>query len=101
MKLEVSTTGKILGKICLKAIKDNFMQYMIWNLKWDGWGKKKKKEDSIFLVGGSEPLPVPPLVPNPDPPEKNTLSSELGPITATTLKRVKEYFSSKQHIYSI
>ena len=33
MKLEVSTTGKILGKICLKAIEDNFMQYMIWNLK--------------------------------------------------------------------
>ena len=35
------------------------------------WGREeKKKEDSIVLVGGSEPLPVPPLVPNPDPPEK-------------------------------
>ena len=35
------------------------------------WGREeKKKEDSIFLVGGSEPLPVPPLVPNPDPPKK-------------------------------
>ena len=35
------------------------------------WGREeKKKENSIFLVRGSEPVPVPALVPNPDPPEK-------------------------------
>ena len=92
MKLEVSTTGKILGKICLKAIKDNFMQYMIWNLKWDGWGKKKKKEDSIFLVGGSEPLPVPPLVPNPDPPEKTPWAVSLVRLLQQLWKEWKNIF---------
>ena len=35
MKLKISTTGKILGKICVKAIRD-FLQYMICNQERDG-----------------------------------------------------------------
>ena len=46
-------------------------------------------------------MPVSPSVANPDPPIKNTLESVFGLIIVIILKRVREYFLTKQQIYSM
>ena len=43
----------------------------------------------------------PPLVANLDPRIKNTMGSVLGLTTVIILKREREYFLSKQQIYSM
>ena len=51
MKLKMCTAGKIFDKICLKAIRDTFFQYVICNQGRDGVRHKGKGEDSIFWWG--------------------------------------------------
>ena len=68
MKLKMCTTGKMFGKVCLKAIRDNFFQYVVINHGRDGVRHEGKGEDSIFWWGGSEPSLVPLLVAQLDPP---------------------------------
>ena len=41
MKPKMCTTGKIFGKICLKAVRDTFFQYVIWNQERDEVRYKK------------------------------------------------------------
>ena len=55
MKLKICTTGNIFGKICLKAIRDTFFQYVICNQGSDGvkheemeGGRGEGREDSVF-----------------------------------------------------
>ena len=48
MKLKVCSTDKIFGKICLKAVRDTFFQYVVCNQERDGVRYKGKGEDSIF-----------------------------------------------------
>ena len=67
-KLKMCTTGKIFGKICLKAIRDTFFQYVVCNQRRDGVSHEGKGEDSFFWWGGSKTSQVPPLVENSDPP---------------------------------
>ena len=43
---------------------------------------------------------VPPLVGNPDSSIRNTLRSFLGMLTTKICKRMRDYFPSKQNIYS-
>ena len=68
MKLKMSTTDKIFGKIYLKAITDTFFQYVVCNQGRDGERHEGKEKDLIFWWKGSEPSADPPLVPNPDSP---------------------------------
>ena len=68
MKLKMCPTDKIFGKICLKPIRDTFLQYVVCNQVRDGMNHEGKGEDSIFWSGSSESPPVPLLVGNPDPP---------------------------------
>ena len=51
MKLKMCTTGKIFGKICLKAVRDTFFQYVVCNQERDGVRYEGKGEDSIFWWG--------------------------------------------------
>ena len=60
------TTSKIFCKICLKAIRDTFFQYVVCNQRRDGVRHKEKGEDSIFWWGGLKSSPVSPLVANSD-----------------------------------
>ena len=48
MKLKMCTTGKIFGKICLKAVRDSFFQYVIWNQERDGARHKKYTEECAW-----------------------------------------------------
>ena len=66
MKLKMCNTGKIFGKIYLKAIRDTFFQYVVCNQGRDGLRHEGKWEDSVFLWGGFGLSPVPPLAANPD-----------------------------------
>ena len=66
MKLIMCTTGKIFGRIYLKAIRYTFFQYVVCNQERDGVRDEGKGEDLISWWGGSEPPPVPPLVANSD-----------------------------------
>ena len=68
MKVKMCTTGKIFGKLCLKAIRHTFFQHLVFNQGRDWVRHEGKGEDSIFWWVGSEPSPLPPLVANPDPP---------------------------------
>ena len=97
MKLKMCTTGKLSGKICLKAVRDFLHQYVVCNQGRDGVKHEGKGENSIFWWGGSEPSQVPPLVANPNLLQTNTLRGVLGLITVIILKRIKEkeYFLSK------
>ena len=70
MIMKMCTTGKIFGKIYLKAVRDTSFQYVVCNQEKDGVRHEGKGEDSVFWCGGSEPSPVSPLVANPDPPLK-------------------------------
>ena len=45
MKLKMCTTGTIFGKICLKAIRDTFLQYLVCNQERDGVRHEGKGED--------------------------------------------------------
>ena len=67
MKVKMCTIGKIFGKICLNAIGDTFLQYVVCKRGRDGVRHKGKGQHSIFWWRGSESSPVPPLVGNPDP----------------------------------
>ena len=68
MKVKMCTTGKICGKLCLKAIRHTFFQHLVCNQGRNGVRHEGKGEDSIFWWVDSEPSPLPPLVANPDPP---------------------------------
>ena len=54
-----------------------------------------------FKVLGGMSREISPLVANLDPPIKNTMGSVLGLTTVIILKREREYFLSKQPIYSM
>ena len=41
-------TGKIFGKIFVKAIRDTFLQYVVCNQRKNGVEPEEKGEDSIF-----------------------------------------------------
>ena len=93
MLLKMHASGKIFGKICLKAIRDTFSQYVICD-----------QGDSIFLVGvisnrrgkfklfgfQGDPPKFPPLVGHPDLPIRKTLRRVLEALTVMILKRVNE-----------
>ena len=66
MKLKICTTGKIFGNICLKAIGDNFSQYLVCNQERDEMKHEGMGEDSIFWWGDSDLSPVLSLVESPD-----------------------------------
>ena len=51
MKMKMCTIGKIFDKICLKAIRDNFSQYMVCNQARDGVRHEGKWKGSIFWWG--------------------------------------------------
>ena len=51
MKLKMCTADKIIDKICLKTIRDTFLQYVICNQGRDGVRHEGKGEDSIFWWG--------------------------------------------------
>ena len=83
MKLKMCSTGKIFDKICLKAIRDTFFQYVVCNQRKVGVRHEEKGGDPIFLVRSDiqqrdkvqtfehewgEPSPVSPLVENSVPP---------------------------------
>ena len=73
MKLKMCTIGKIFGKICLKAIRDTFFQYLVSyqkrnEVRYEGKGRGMSMGHSIFWWAGSDPSPVLPLVANLDPP---------------------------------
>ena len=53
MKLKMCTTDKIFGKICLKAIRDIFFQYVSYNQRRDSVRHEGKGEDSIFWRGAT------------------------------------------------
>ena len=53
MKLKMCNIGKIFGKICLKAIRDTFFQYLVSNqrrneVRYEGKGRGVGVGDSIF-----------------------------------------------------
>ena len=48
MKMKICTTGKIFGKICLKAVRDTFLQYVICNQEWDRVRQKKHSEECAW-----------------------------------------------------
>ena len=62
---------------------------------------QQKGEVQNFGHEWEEPTPLPHLVANLDPPIKNILRSVLDLISVIILKRVREYFLSKKHIYSL
>ena len=43
------TTGKIFGKICLKAVIDTFFQYVVCNQEKDGVRHKKHSEECAWF----------------------------------------------------
>ena len=48
MKLKICKTGKILDKICLKAIRDTFFPICVLRPSGDGESHKGTLEDSVF-----------------------------------------------------
>ena len=50
MKLKLCTTGKLFGKICLKAVKILFPSMWSAMKRGMGWGMKERDELN-FLVG--------------------------------------------------
>ena len=65
MKLKIYATGKTLGKICLKAIRD-FFQYVVCDQRWDrgtqffGWVDVQHKEKlQTFGLAGRPPNSLP------------------------------------------
>ena len=61
----------------------------------DGVRHEGKGEDSVFWWGGSEPSPVPPLV------EKHPEECAWSDYCYNFEKIEREYFPSKQQIYSM
>ena len=53
MKLKMCITDKILGKTCLKVIRDTFFKYVICYQGRDGVRHDGKGEDSFFWWGGT------------------------------------------------
>ena len=51
MKLEICTTGKTFGKICLKTITDTFFRYVIPRQERDGISHDEKRGEVNFVVG--------------------------------------------------
>ena len=51
MKLKLYTTSKISGKICLKAIRDTFFQYVVCNQEREKVGHEGKAERTQFFSG--------------------------------------------------
>lgn len=44
MKLKICTSGKSVGKICLKAIRDTFFQYMVCSQRMNAVRHEGKEE---------------------------------------------------------
>ena len=53
MKLKMFTKDNIFGKICLKAFRDTFLQYLICNQGRDGVRHEEKREDSLGMSESS------------------------------------------------
>ena len=71
------TKDNIFGKICLKVLRDTFLQYVICNQGRDGVRHEEKREDSL---GMSSILIL----------HKNIVGSVLGLNTVIILKRVRD-----------
>ena len=98
-------SGKIFGKICLKAIRDTFFSKM-WSVIREGTeglnflvGVTSNRRGKFKLLGlqGESPQ-FPPLVGQPDLTIRKTLRKVLGLLTVMILKRVNEsiYFQSNK-----
>ena len=65
--LEMHASGNIFGKICLKAVRDNFLpQYVVWDQETDGetlLGVISNRRGKFKLLGWQVDLP-PPRSPN-------------------------------------
>ena len=48
MKLKMCTTCKFFRKICLKARRDIFFNYVVYNHGKDGMRRESKEEDLFF-----------------------------------------------------
>ena len=106
MKLKMCTTGVILCLICLKTVRDTFLQFLLWNEGTDKVSHEERGNNSVLVRSdiqqkgevqnfGHELVelsPAPPLVANPDHPVKNALESFLGLITEIILNKVREIF---------
>ena len=101
----MGAAGKLFGKIGLKVISKTFFQYVVSDHARNG-GTQFFGEGDILQKGkvqtfGLAPLQVSPLVAHPDLPIRKTPGKVLGLLAVMFLKRVSEYFLSKQQIYSM
>ena len=46
--MKICITGKIFGKICLQAVRDTFLQSVIWNQERDRVRQKKHSEECAW-----------------------------------------------------
>ena len=73
------TKDNIFGKICLKALRDTFLQYVICSQGRGGVRHEEKEEDSLGMSESSILIL-----------HKNILRSVLGLNTVIILKRVRD-----------